>query len=254
MKLLGNWAEKLRRFSAKRGFTCDRCGVEIFNYPKRRLCDSCDSALVRSDGCSCQKCGRKATDNGVCLDCKAHVPAFERGFSPLVYKGESAGLINRFKGGNRRLAYCLGEEAADFFFQTCELCKNSPSEEILLIPVPLTKEREQKRGYNQAAELALVVEERLLGNGVNAKTDLEILIKRKETSQQKHLGFRERAENVVGVYHVQKRAACKNRTVLLIDDIMTTGATGDACAKALKRAGAKMVYFLAVAALEERKK
>ena len=253
LHILGRLAEKLRRFSAKYGFACDWCGAEIFNYPRRRLCEGCDQLLSRNDLRLCVKCGRKATDDGVCLNCKAHLPAFERGVSPLVYEGGSAVLVNGLKMGKRRLAYCLGEEMARAFLERCAFCKNTHNEELLIVPVPLTLEREKERGYNQAAELALVVRERLFEKGVIAELDLEILMKRRETPQQKRLGFRERAENVLGAYHVHKRAVCKNRTILLIDDIMTTGATGDACARALYRAGAKRVYFLVAAAAKERK-
>jgi predicted amidophosphoribosyltransferase len=60
-------------------------------------------------------------------------------------------------------------------------------------------------------------------------------------------------ENASGAYHVHKRAFCKGRTILLIDDIMTTGATGSECAKLLLGAGAKEVYFLVAAATPEKK-
>ena len=265
LNFLEKLAQKIRRFSSTRGYACDYCGVENFNYPKQRLCDACRRTLVYNDGFRCQKCGRKAVDNGVCLDCKAHMPAFQRGFSPLVYKGGSSALMNGLKNGKRHLAYVLGEVAATAFAegyaQERESGKASEilqeydmeQEEILIVPVPMTKEREKERGYNQAAELALVVEERLTELGFHAKADFELLIKRKDTVQQKHLGFRARAENVRGAYHVHKRTACREKTVLLIDDIMTTGATGDACAKALYGAGAKSVYFLVAASLEERK-
>lgn len=251
MTFLGNVAQKIRRFFSKRGFACDHCGVEIFNYPTQRLCSSCAATLCYNDERHCQKCGRKATDFGVCLNCKAHLPAFKRGFSPLVYKGGSSKIVNGFKNGKRQLAYFLGEQTADNFLERCEVDKEQA--EIVILPVPITKEKERKRGYNQATELALVIEERLGEQGWKVKTDLEVLEKRKETAQQKYLGYKERLENVSGAYRLKKRAFCKGKTFLLVDDIMTTGATGDACAKALYHAGAKDVYFLVAAALPERK-
>ena len=248
---LQNLARKIRRFFSKRGFACDNCGAEIFNYPAQRLCGSCAAALKRNDEYYCQKCGRKGTDFGVCLNCKAHLPAFKRGFSPLVYKGGSSQIVNGLKNGKRQLAYFLGEEMADNFLERCELDKATA--EILILPVPMTKEKERRRGYNQAAELALVIEERLSELGWNAKTDLDVLEKRRETAQQKHLTYKERAENASSAYRVKKRAFCKDKTCLLVDDIMTTGATGNACAKALYGVGAKCVYFLVAAASPERK-
>ena len=70
---------------------------------------------------------------------------------------------------------------------------------------------------------------------------------------RRDLNFSGRLENASGAYHVHKRTACKNKTILLIDDIMTTGATGSECARVLFAAGAAEVVFLTAAALPERK-
>ena len=83
--------------------------------------------------------------------------------------------------------------------------------------------------------------------------DEETLLKVKSTQSQKKLTLFERAENLVGAFHVHKRTEVKNRIILLIDDIMTTGATGDECAARLKGAGAKEVFFLTLASLPELK-
>ena len=124
---------------------------------------------------------------------------------------------------------------------------------MLILPVPAHATQISERGYNQAADLAEIVCERLQRFGVAAEYDPEVLQKRKETKMQKHLGFVNRAENVSGAYHVHKRAVCRDKTVVLIDDIMTTGATGSEIAERLLGAGAKKVILLAAAALPERK-
>ena len=122
----------------------------------------------------------------------------------------------------------------------------------------MTAERKKERGYNQAAELAIAVYARLRSSGLEAELDTGVLCKRREASPQKQLGYVARAENVAGLFHVHKRSACKGRTVVLVDDIMTTGATGSECARVLKNAarllgaGAKTVYFLIAAALPEQ--
>lgn len=245
-------AEKWRAWDARRGYTCDFCGAEIFEYPTHRLCSECERKLVQNENNrACVKCGRKTVAMGVCLDCKQHLPAFTRGVSPLVYEGETCALINRLKNGNRRLAWYLGEEMTKALSPLLSEI-NRGDEEILLIPVPTSQESLRERGYNQAQALAAAVEKTLLKSGVNALLDCEILQKSRSTKKQKHLGFAERTENVAGAYHVHKRKACKGKTCVLIDDIMTTGATGNECAQRLLGAGAKTVVFLVGAALAEQ--
>ena len=85
------------------------------------------------------------------------------------------------------------------------------------------------------------------------RVDTEILQKRKETSPQKQMSYTERMQNVSGAYHVHKRKECKGKTLVLIDDVITTGATSSECARILLGAGAKAVYLLASSALIERR-
>jgi ComF family protein len=177
------------------------------------------------------------------------MPKFTKGIAAFSYKGELAGVINRMKNGNQRLAAYLGERMADTLFPLV----NGEEGEILLVPVPLTESRKKERGYNQAERLAEAVEEKLKGAGVETRLETELLEKRRETELQKQKTRRERAENVHGAYHVKKRKACRDKTILLIDDILTTGATGSECARLLLSAGASKVIFLVAAALPEQK-
>ena len=114
-------------------------------------------------------------------------------------------------------------------------------------------ELRRERGYNQAIHLAESVYERLQARGYSASIDTELLQKRKNTAPQKHMTYMERMENVAGAYHVRKRKECRDKTVLLIDDVMTTGATASECSARLFGAGADKVFFLSASALEERK-
>ena len=126
-------------------------------------------------------------------------------------------------------------------------------EPLLIIYVPATLKSQKERGYNQARDLAETVLAELQKQGYLAEMDEEVLQKRKETSAQKHMHFHERAENIAGAYHVHKRTACRDRTIVLVDDIMTTGATGDEIAKRLLGAGAKEVLFLVATSMPEQK-
>ena len=244
--------KRVRDFFSRRGFTCDLCGAEIFDYPQHRLCADCAEKLSRSGEKVCEKCGRKAVTDGVCSDCKSNLPKFTRGFSPFVYEGKTAAMINRMKNGNPRLALYLGEEMAEYFAK--KHFKNEPqSEEFLLVPVPMTKSKITERGYNQTERLAESVCERLCALGYSVRIEKDVLQKRKETAPQKQMTYHERLENVSGAYHVHKRKECQDKTIVLIDDVMTTGATASECAERLLGAGAKDVYFLVSAALIERK-
>lgn len=235
--------EKIRAFFAKGGHTCDGCGREVFDYPNQRLCLDCAEALSRNIDYSCDKCGRKTHTKGVCLSCKKALPAFTKGYSPFVYSGVVASLINRLKNGDRYLANLLGEEMTRYLRphieNTCEW---------LVVSVPLTKEREETRGYNQAEELAKCV-----AKGLGLEHDSGVLVKTRDAISQKYLSQKERMENVQGAYRVHKRKAVQGKKLILIDDIMTTGATGGECSRILKNAGALEVIFLTAASLKERK-
>lgn len=240
----------LRTRSLSRGYTCDRCGKEIFTYPEKRLCDGCEDLLPKNGQKSCPKCGRKTVSDGVCLECKSHAPAFELGYSPFVYRQETAALINRMKNGQPWLAGYFGERMVDGFFEQGLL---DCSAEIPLVTfVPMGENRRRERGYNQAQRLAEAFCERLKTKDVETELRTDVLYKRLETLSQKDVDKNTRRKNAQEAYRVQEKKLCKDRTVLLVDDIMTTGATGSACAEKLLKAGAKRVFFITACSLSER--
>lgn len=243
---------KIRDITENHGFVCDACGGEVFSYPRERLCADCEKSMRKIESNACPKCGRELQSKGVCLTCKSSMPKFTKGIAPVVYRGETAALVNRVKNGAPRLARYFGENMARAFAREFpDYAKEGNA--LLLVPVPLTQEKYRLRGYNQSERLAQAVQEELERLGFTAETDAEILQKVKDSSEQKHMGKAERAANVAGAYHVHKRKACQGRRILLIDDIMTTGATGSECAARLLGAGAKEVYLLAAAAVPEGK-
>lgn len=262
---------KIRDKQSLRGYVCDSCGVEIFDYPYHRFCEACEAVMRKNVGLRCDKCGRHTLAQGVCLTCKRDMPTFTQGFSPFVYRAETASLINRIKNGTPRLAYYFGEQMAEYLLTERERQKSSLDRgryalneenndkaeekytEFLIVPVPITEEKRKQRGYNQAEELAVVIEQELQAAGLSATLDVEVLQKNRETKQQKQSSYQARRENVEGAYHVHKRKACREKTILLIDDIMTTGATGSECASRLFGAGAKEVFLLVAASLPEQK-
>lgn len=241
--LMKKWLEKYRKYAASRGATCDICAKEVFDYPNVRLCPDCDRSLVFT-GTRCPVCGRKTVSDGVCLTCKSKRPIFKKGISALVYADFSARTINRFKRGKRYLSYVLAERMADAFNENSD--GSFDRENALLVSVPLTESRRKARGYNQAEELAKILSELL---GIEYAEDA--LVKTRETESQKSLTGEERATNVKGAYRVHQRKACQGKTIVLVDDILTTGTTGNAISSLLLSAGAKEVIFLVAAATAE---
>jgi ComF family protein len=231
--------QKLRDNLAREGYTCDACGAEVFSYPTPRLCEECQAAVVRNDGCTCEKCGRPTRVSGVCSSCKEIAPAFEKAAAPLAYHEYTALLINRFKSGKRYLAYYFAEELA-------KALPRLPQREFVLLPVPMTKQKKALRGYNQAEELALVLSE-LTGLAVHST----LLEKRKE-GEQKHLSGKERRAGVAGAFRLKERKFCKGKDFLIIDDVLTSGATIAEISAMLLRAGAHSVCGLCVAAVPEK--
>jgi ComF family protein len=232
------------------GYTCDRCGREIFTYPHFRLCDDCEKTLSKNQEQTCPKCGRKTVSEGVCLECKSHAPTFEVGYSPFVYHQETASLINRMKNGQPWLARYFGECMADGFLEKglFDFALETP----LVAFVPMGENRIRERGYNQAQRLAESFCDRLKAKGVETELCENMLYKRVETLSQKDVDKSTRRKNAQDAYRVQEKKLCKDRTVLLIDDIMTTGATGSACAEKLLKAGAKRVLFITACSLSEK--
>ena len=141
----------------------------------------------------------------------------------------------------------------DYRLKEIEKFSDDGEEFLLVIPVPLTKARLRERGYNQAALLAEGMTSALTEKGYRAVLREDILEKTRDTAQQKHMGYMGRMENVAGAYHIHKRKDCREQTVVLVDDIMTTGATGSECASRLLSAGAKKVFFTVAAARPEQK-
>ena len=249
MSVLVKIWEKLFRTDGKHGYTCDCCGDELFDYPASRICDNCNKHIEYNDTLICEKCGRKTVSQGVCTSCKRILPTFTLGISPLTYRGETASLVNRLKNGDRRLAFFFAQRMTKSFLNRFPMAKEK---DLLIIPVPLTDEKRRARGYNQAETLAFCFADALKGAGITATLDYDVLQKTRDNDQQKHLSIAERFQNADGTYHLHKRKICKGKTVILVDDILTTGATGSACAKLLLNAHVDGVILLTVASLVEQ--
>lgn len=244
-KRLEKWAGELRYRASLRGYTCDGCGKEVFDYPAVRLCPDCARQALQKERV-CPKCGRRTVSDGICQDCKGLPPKFARGFSPFAYEGLIAGMLNRFKNGERHLAFFFAEAMFALLSAQSEKGEVPVScASLCVCSVPGSAERRRARGYDQAAELAKAF---CRLSGAEYFPDALALVR--EPLPQKSLSAAERRKNTEGVYRASGRQA--GGTVLLIDDLMTTGATADACTAALLKSGAERVYVLTAAAVPER--
>ena len=176
-------------------------------------------------------------ERGLCGLCRHGLAGFDAAFSYGSYEGELRGLIHLFKYGRvQTLARPLGRM----------MVRALPREQAfdVIVPVPLHWRKRWQRGFNQSALLAREVSRR---SGVPVKS---LMRRKRATNVQAGLSAAKRRDNVSGVFRA--KPAVRGKRVLLIDDVMTTGATAAACARALKRAGAARVLFLSVARVDRR--
>jgi ComF family protein len=190
-------------------------------------CAACD-ARVRSLAVFCPACGSTAER-----------AAEEVGSTAaFVYGGAVSRAIMRMKYENRP---DLARPLADLLWRALEP-RADGMQDAIVVPVPLHPSRLVERGFNQAALVASRVARRL-----GARFVPRALARTRETSQQATLDRGARAANVAGAFLVRDRRWVRGRAILLVDDVRTTGATLDACARALGDAGAKSVARAVVA-------
>ncbi len=142
----------------------------------------------------------------------------------------------------RMLAECLYEKIVQRLQERGNLQKK---EKPLLIPIPLSKKRLQERGFNQCELLTNHLKK--MDNGQNFEIDNSLLRKIKNTPSQTKKNRKERLENLSGCFEVSKKEKIAKRTIFLLDDVMTTGATFEEAKKTLLGAGARKVILVAVA-------
>jgi ComF family protein len=226
---------------------CPVCHACLGAGRRDPLCGTCWSAFTRLGEPWCDTCGAapalppafadpsRIARGGSCAACEAAPPSYDYARSAAVYEGQLREALHALKfSGRRALAAPLGELAAE------QCLASLPAGIDALVPVPLARERERERGFNQAALLA-----RRIGRRLAVPTRPRWLSRTRPTRPQSELSAGERRANVRGAFRASGKVA--GRHVLVVDDILTTGATADACAQALRDAGALRVGVLTVA-------
>ncbi len=198
--------------------------------------------LALIDAPFCAQCGLPfAYDPGpdaVCPTCIAYPPAFDRARAPLAYGPATSKMLVQFKWGDRM------DGVKTFAAWMARAAGPSLREADLVVPVPLHVTRLLSRRFNQSALLA-----RQLARVLDVELSVDLLIRTRRTPRQMGKNHKQRHLNVAKAFALRpaRRADAKDRHVLLVDDVLTTGATVNACADALKQAGARQVDVVTLA-------
>lgn len=213
---------------------CPIC-QKILKDQNRMICQKCEKAMRPIAHPRCYKCGKPIEQGEYCKDCSTHRHYFEQGRGIFVYDDQMRRSITRYK-------YYGCREYGDFFAKAMyvyarrELREWKPD---LIAPVPMDKAKQRMRGFNQSAYLA-----KRLSEDTHIPADLQLVEKIHKTKSQKKLSASQRRKNLEDAFWVKRQVTGK--TILVVDDVYTTGSTVDAMAVCLKKKGAKKVYFLTV--------
>lgn len=196
------------------------------------LCPACDAALPRLGATRCRVCAAPLADTSVCGACLKAPPRYHYTSAAYTYAFPLDALVQSLKyGGNLAVARLLGQALAHTVI----------AERVdLIVPMPLSPARLRERGFNQALEIA-----RYVARATAIPLEPEACRRVRDTVAQATLPWKERAGNVRGAFVCD--ADLTGRTVAIVDDVMTTGATLDELAKNLRRAGAREVRAWVVA-------
>jgi len=221
---------------------CRLCRAPLEDPGERVVCGACLSKLAAYEGPFCPRCGRIRQDGGedhACARCLREPPAFTRHRSCGVYGGTLKDVILLFK--YRKYAP-LSRPLAGFADAAVGPDPGLWAGADFLVPVPLHPARRRDRGFNQA---------RLLARGLARLRGLRVLdgclVKVRNAPPQAGLRAADRERNVVRAYAVRRPDRVRGRTLVLVDDVTTTGATLRECARILLDAGAKEVRAVTLA-------
>lgn len=203
---------------------CLACRREIEDGSDYSLCEKCNKKMIRLDGNLCKTCGEMILDgNSYCDRCKNTSYDFDYSNSFTIYDEIGAGIIKRFKyNGKKYYAGYIAEmmlENADYF------------DDIDYITfVPISEKRRKERGFNQAEEVA-----KILGEKLHIEV-VDMLDKVGSGKHQAGLSQKERRKNLAGTFALKEdvKKLIKEKNIMIIDDVFTTGSTLSECAKTLR--------------------
>lgn len=210
---------------------CGGCGAIVEDVDN--FCTDCWRKLEFLQG-GCSRCGLplKGTEAEMCAACLARPPRLDRIRAAVAYDDISRSIALRLKYGRKT---ALARTMSRYMRP---LVGDLPAN-ALLVPVPLHRRRLWNRGFNQSAIVA-----RDLSRRTGVPVAVNALRRVRPTPPLKGMGMRQRRRTVAGAFRANLPAELRGRTVILIDDVFTTGSTANACARVLKRAGAERVDLI----------
>ena len=215
----------IEKYIFPKGLYCVVCGKYIDDKRKYGLCDHC----IRRMNFGCSE-----------FDCS---PYFDYGFAAMGYGLYERRLIFNLKyDGKTYMAPIIADIIYDAIYEQVSMRGGCPLLDAdFIVPVPLHEKRLRERGFNQTVKIS-----KHLGNKLAIPADEDVLIRNKETHTQRALSREDRKLNMENVFEVSahKVNKVKNSKIIILDDIYTTGATANSCAKTLKESGAKKIYVL----------
>lgn len=216
---------------------CLFCETDVPDFENNPICEHCQKSGVENTGTRCMFCDVQIlNDNKVCDFCASKHKYFEKAVCPFVYQPQVRHAILALK--NDHALYLVPKLARMIYDRIIE----ESIQFDYLVPVPVTSKTRKRRGYNQSEELAKEIS-RLSCKPVAA----DLLIKFKETKSQKFLGYEDRQKNLAGSITLSDKNFVKGKSFLIVDDVITTCATVNLCAKLLKEGKAKKINVAAIA-------
>lgn len=232
--------------------SCVLCGSPLPRLSSVPICDLCWTEFPLQDQLPCARCGdalpgsAASSFSTLCRACRMAPPPFVRAVSYGLYQGRMREAIHALKydrlyGVSTELGRMLAEAIG-------QLAREAPRE-MLVVPVPLHRTKFAQRGFNQSRSLATTALKFLSKSDPEWRLTLapSTLLRQRATDSQAGLTPRQRRLNVRGAFAVSDPAQVTAQNILLVDDILTTGATARAAAKALVEAGAASVWVATLA-------
>lgn len=236
--------KKLKKFALDLLFPpqCLFCAKSTENEKFSLVCKNCFLKIPQNSAVFCPKCFRRRPKSTNCPDCASKLDLKLLGVASSYNNEDLKTLIWKFKYNFLKdLAYPLGELLTNYLkLATPDWCRD---ESTVLIPVPLHKRKENWRGFNQSKLVGKIVAENF---GWRLENSTLIRIHNNQ-AQAEMKNLEQRQTNVKDLFSVKNPEMVRDKKIVLVDDVFTSGATMFECARALKMAGAKRIYGVVIA-------
>lgn len=223
---------------------CPRCGRDTGQSDNAHYCKSCHKEVAEEIPFSCIRCGAEVgpyvqtTVRSGCHECRKLPFAFRQVVRLGIYRDAiRQECLNAKHAGQTTIAAALANSLCDEFGSVLEEFQAD-----VIVPIPHHWFQRVTRFHNPANTCASVI-----GGRINVSVDQRMLIKRRRTPPQKRMTAADRRKNLKGVFRIRDRRNLTGQTVLVVDDVLTTGTTAHEAARTLKHAGAKKVYVAVIA-------